>query len=57
MTFGVQNTGTAAGTLYCKVTNLTTGAVIVNEQFYLAVNGQHAVSVDIEMPLINTPIS
>ena len=57
VTFGVQNTGTVAGTLYCKVTNLTTGVVIVNEQFYLTVNGQHVVSVDIRMPLINTPIS
>jgi len=53
LTFGVQNNGSASGTLYCKVTRLDTGALIIDEQFALAVNEQHEVSVTTAMPNSN----
>lgn len=53
LTFGVQNNGSASGTLYCTVTRLDTGAQIINEQFALALNEQHEISVSITMPNSN----
>ena len=54
--FGIQNDGTATGTLYAKVTRLDTGVVLYNQGFTLAVGGQQTASVNFTMPNNNVSL-
>jgi len=44
--FGLQNDGSAAGTIYCKVTRLDTSTVIYNRSFSLGVGEYVEASTD-----------
>ena len=54
--FGVQNDGTASGTLYAKVTRLDTGAIVYNQNFVLAVGAQTTANVNFTMPSSNVAL-
>jgi hypothetical protein len=54
--FGIQNNGDAPGTLYCKVTRLDTGQVLLDQQFALGVGYTATQIINFAMPLNNVTL-